>query len=545
MCRKFTADELNTMDHGTKNDVIYQMQDRLDKLEQDYENLMEQVRLADQQRFGRHTEKLSEIVGQLSLFNEAEACFNEQNPEPTIDEVVDTALKPPRKKKKKGQKEEDLRAFPQEEIPHDVPAEKLNSLFGEGNYKSMPDEVCWQLRFEPARWIAEKHIIKVYVGTNGLHQDEFLRGDHPDILYRGSIATPSLLAGIINSKYVNSSPLDRTAREFQINGLNLSKQTMSNWVVWSAKRYFRPVYDLMIKKQLQAHVNQCDETPLEVIHDDRPAGSKSYMWVHLTGELSPVPRIVVYEYQKTRHSDHPKEYYKDFRGILMTDGLEQYHKLSREQEGLTNANCFAHARRHFANAIKAMGKGNAEAVKASVAYKALIRIGAIYDLEGALKELTPEERLKERQSSIRPLVEEYFAWIKEVFRQGLVLPKSETAKGLAYSINQEEYLKVFLTDGEVPIDDSASERALRNFTIGRKNWVTINTVRGAEASAIIYSITETARANGLNVYYYIKYLLEQLVTLVDVQGNIEQSELEPLMPWSKSLPVDCYSKRRN
>ena len=545
MCRKFTADELNTMDHGTKNDVIYQMQDRLDKLEQDYENLMEQVRLADQQRFGRHTEKLSEIVGQLSLFNEAEACFNEQNPEPTIDEVVDTALKPPRKKKKKGQKEEDLRAFPQEEIPHDVPAEKLNSLFGEGNYKSMPDEVCWQLRFEPARWIAEKHIIKVYVGTNGLHQDEFLRGDHPDILYRGSIATPSLLAGIINSKYVNSSPLDRTAREFQINGLNLSKQTMSNWVVWSAKRYFRPVYDLMIKKQLQAHVNQCDETPLEVIHDDRPAGSKSYMWVHLTGELSPVPRIVVYEYQKTRHSDHPKEYYKDFRGILMTDGLEQYHKLSREQEGLTNANCFAHARRYFANAIKAMGKGNAEAVKASVAYKALIRIGAIYDLEGALKELTPEERLKERQSSIRPLVEEYFAWIKEVFRQGLVLPKSETAKGLAYSINQEEYLKVFLTDGEVPIDDSASERALRNFTIGRKNWVTINTVRGAEASAIIYSITETARANGLNVYYYIKYLLEQLVTLVDVQGNIEQSELEPLMPWSKSLPVDCYSKRRN
>ena len=545
MCRKFTADELNTMDHGTKNDVIYQMQDRLDKLEQDYENLMEQVRLADQQRFGRHTEKLSEIVGQLSLFNEAEACFNEQNPEPTIDEVVDTALKPPRKKKKKGQKEEDLRAFPQEEIPHDVPAEKLNSLFGEGNYKSMPDEVCWQLRFEPARWTAEKHIIKVYVGTNGLHQDEFLRGDHPDILYRGSIATPSLLAGIINSKYVSSSPLDRTAREFQINGLNLSKQTMSNWVVWSAERYFRPVYDLMIKKQLQAHVNQCDETPLEVIHDDRPAGSKSYMWVHLTGELSPVPRIVVYEYQKTRHSDHPKEYYKDFRGILMTDGLEQYHKLSREQEGLTNANCFAHARRHFANAIKAMGKGNAEAVKASVAYKALIRIGAIYDLEGALKELTPEERLKERQSSIRPLVEEYFAWIKEVFRQGLVLPKSETAKGLAYSINQEEYLKVFLTDGEVPIDDSASERALRNFTIGRKNWVTINTVRGAEASAIIYSITETARANGLNVYYYIKYLLEQLVTLVDVQGNIEQSELEPLMPWSKSLPVDCYSKRRN
>ena len=545
MCRKFTADELNTMGHEAKNDVIFQIQDRLDKLEHDYENLMEQIRLADQQRFGRHTEKLAEIAGQLSLFNEAEACFDDQVQEPSIDDVVDNALRPARRPKKKGQREEDLRSFPQEEIPHDVPVERLDDLFGEGNYKSMPDEICWQLRFEPARWIAEKHIIKVYAGTDGVHQDEFLRGDHPYTLYRGSIATPSLLAGIINSRYVNSSPLDRTARELQTNGLHLSKQTMSNWVVWSAERFFQLVYDLMKRTQLQAHVNQCDETPLEVIHDDRAAGSESYMWVHLTGELSPVPRIIVYEYQKTRHSDHPKEYYKDFKGFLMTDGLEQYHKLAREQEGLINANCLAHARRHFANAIKAMGRGNAEAVKASVAYKALIRIGAIYDLEGTLKNLSPQERLKERQTSIKPLVEEYFAWIKDIFRQGLVLPKSETAKDLAYSINQEEYLKVFLTDGEVPIDDSSSERALRNFTIGRKNWMTINTVRGAQASAVIYSITETVRANGLNVYYYIKHLLEQLAELIDDQGNIEQSELEPLMPWSKALPADCYSKRRD
>ena len=141
-------------------------------------------------------------------------------------------------------------------------------------------------------------------------------------------------------------------------------------------------------------------------------------------------------------------------------------------------------------------------------------------------------------------MEEYFAWIKDIFRQGLVLPKSETAKGLAYSINQEEYLKVFLTDGEVPIDDSASERALRNFTIGRKNWVTMNTVRGAQASAVIYSLTETARANNLNVYYYIKHLLTELPRLIDENGSIEQSMLEPFMPWSETLPADCYSKRR-
>ena len=282
-----------------------------------------------------------------------------------------------------------------------------------------------------------------------------------------------------------------------------------------------------------------------MIHDDRAAGSKSYMWVHLTGELSAVPKIVTYEFRKTRHSDHPKEYYRDFNGILVTDGLEQYHKLARELDGVTNANCLAHARRHYANAIKAMDKGNPEAVQSSVAYKALARIGTIYKLEGALKDLSPAERLRERQSSIKPLVEEYFTWVKDVIRQGIVLPKSETAKGLAYSINQEEYLKVFLADGEVPIDNSASERALRNFTIGRRNWMIINTIRGAEASAIIYSITETARANGLNVYYYFKYLLEQLVSLDDAKSTkgpikletdkIKTEQLEPFMPWSVSV----------
>lgn len=544
MCKKYSEEDLNSMDHAAKNDVIYQMQERLDKLEHSYENLIEQIRLADQQRYGRHTEKLDQIAGQLSFFNEAEANCDETAKEPTMEETIHETLKTPRRKKQKGQREEDLKDFPQEEIRHGVSREELDQSFGAGNWKHMPDEVFWQLRFEPARWIAEKHIVEVYVGTDGMHQDEFLRGDHPATLFRGSIATPSLEAAIINAKYVNSNPLDRVSRDFQANGLNLSKQTMSNWTVWTAERYFRPVYDLMKVFQLKAHVNQCDETTLEVIHDGRPAGSKSYMWVHLTGELSPVPKIVVYEYQKTRHSDHPKEYYRDYKGILMTDGLAQYHKLDRELDEVTNANCLAHARRHFANALKAIGKGNQQAILSSIAYKALVRIGAIYDLENGLKGLTPEERLKERQSSIKPLMEEYFNWIREVLNDKTVVPKGETAKGLNYSLNQEKYLKVFLSDGEVPIDDSACERALRNFTVGRKNWVTVNTIRGAQASAIIYSITETARANNLNVYYYIRHLLTALPELLDAEGNIEQSRLEPLMPWSTTLPADCYSKRR-
>lgn len=149
MCQKFTPEQLDSMDHKTKNDVICQMQDRLDKLEHDYENLMEQVRLANQQRFGRQTEKLDEIAGQLSFFNEAEANYDENAEEPTIGEMIRSEMKPPRRAKKKGQREEDLKDFPQEEVAHDVSQEKLVETFGEGNWRSMPDEIFWQLRFEP------------------------------------------------------------------------------------------------------------------------------------------------------------------------------------------------------------------------------------------------------------------------------------------------------------------------------------------------------------------------------------------------------------
>lgn len=193
MDQRFTPEQLNRMDHKTKDGIICQMQERLDRLEQDYENLVEQIRLANQERFGRKTEKLDEIAGQMSFFNEAEACFSETAEEPAMEEVVARAVKPARKQKKKGQREEDLKDFPQEEICHDIPEEELDDSFGKGNWKGMPDEVFWQLRFEPAKWVAEKHVVKVYVGTGGKHQDEFLRGDHPATLFRGSIATMVLL----------------------------------------------------------------------------------------------------------------------------------------------------------------------------------------------------------------------------------------------------------------------------------------------------------------------------------------------------------------
>lgn len=538
MSQKFTNHELNKCSKAELITTVISLQEQVAKLNENFENLVEQLRISNQHQFGRQSEKLD---GQLSFFNECEYLSEEVEAEPDLEEILPSKKS---NKKHKGKRDADLKDFSEEPYDHDTSKEKLDAFFGKDNWREMTTEEYKRLRYEPATWTVEKHIVHVYVGTDGDHQDEFIRGDRPKDLLRNSILTPSLGAAILNAKYVNSIPLNRIEQEFQRNGVNISRQTMANWVIQCATKYFLPMYDYLHEKLMEYHVTQADETPVEVIHDDRPAGSKSYMWVHRSGELYRDRPLVLYEYQKTRHSDHPKEFYKNYKGILVTDGLEQYHKISRELDGLINANCWAHARRDYADAVKAIGKSNEKVVKQSIAYQALVRIAAIYKLDETLKDLSSNERLKERQTSIRPLVEEYFAWIKERLADTSCLPKGATAKGLNYSVNQEEYLKVFLTDGDVPIDNSASERSIRTFCIGKKNWVIINTIKGAKASAVVYSISETAKLNNLNPYYYFMHLLNMIPKFIDEKGNIETSKLDLLLPWSKDLPIKCYKPGR-
>lgn len=312
---------------------------------------------------------------------------------------------------------------------------------------------------------------------------------------------------------------------------------MADWTINISNKYFKFFCERMRYHLLLYDVTQSDETPCQVINDGRNPGSKSYMWVHRSGELYRDKKIVLYEYQKGRDHHIPLEYYKDFSGVLVTDGLSQYHLVDKKLEGIRNANCWAHARRDFSDAIKIAVDKSPEVVKRSIAYQALARIGTIYKLEGTLKDLSAEERLKERQATIKPLVNEYFEWVREQLAS--MLPKGKTAEGLTYSLNQEKYLRVFLENGNVPIDNSACERALRTFCVGKKNWLFFDSIRGAEASARVYSISETAKLNGLRPYHYFEYILTELPKLCDKDGNIDSTKLDYLMPWSPDLPDEC------
>ncbi len=548
MAVKHTSEELYKLDKNELVAIILSLQEQLDRVNVNLESLIEQIRLSNQQRFGRQTEKSSELYEQLSFFNEAERLSEDAPDEPTAEEVLPA---PRRSSKKKGKRDKDLEGLPEEVHNHTLSDEKLDGIYGSGNWRRMAAETYKRLRYTPASWTVEIHNVDVAVGTKGDHQDEFTRADRPRDLLRNSLVTSSLGAAIMNAKYVNSIPYNRIEQHFKRIGINISRQNMADWTIKFAKRYLFAVYDRLHEELLKYPVNQADETPVRVLNDGREVIADSYMWVHRSGEFYTERPIVLYEYQKTRHHIHPQEFYKDYTGILVTDGLQQYHMLETLIPGITSANCWAHARRDYADAIKALGTKNKAANAQTIAGQALTKIGAFFNIEKELKSLTAQERLKERRKRIKPLVDEYFEWVKTTLADKNLLLKGKTVKGLNYSVNQEKYLRVFLEDGDVPLDNSASERCIRTFCLGKKNWVLIDSIKGAQASAIIYSLAETAKLNDLNPYYYFEYLLSELprylaydskTDTVDT-SQLDKATLEELLPWSPTAKQKCRNGR--
>lgn len=510
--------------------ALAKQSEQIEQMNKNINLLIETIKISKQQRFGRSSEKM-DWEGQLELcFNEAELTIGQKHvAEP---ELEDVCPKPYKRKKAKGKRNEDLKNIPVNIIEHTLSEEELRTIFGD-SWKRLPDEVYKRLQFHPATFEVDEHHVAVYAGKDN---QTIVKADRPMDLLRNSIVTPSLEAAILNSKYINAVPLYRLEQEFLRNDINISRQVMANWTIQCAERYFSLLYDRLHSELYRCHVSQADETPVLVSKDGRAAGSKSYMWVYRTGKMYHDPPIILYDYQKTRKTDHPREFLKGYKGIIVTDGFQVYHKLEKEEPDIRIAGCWSHARRKFSNVVKAMGK---EASKDTLAYAALKQIAVIYKIDNDLTNLTPEERVVQRQLLVKPQVEAFFAWIKE--HRNEVMAQSETGKGFTYCVNQEKYLKTFLENGYVPLDNNACEAAIRGFCIGKRNWHLIDTVHGAKASAIIYSIAETAKANNLKPYQYFKYLLEQIPKHMD---DKDTSFLDLLLPWSEDLPMECRKEEQ-
>ena len=533
MAVKYTEEQLNSVDKSFLIQLLLQQQEQLEAITKELhasnekmQLLMEQVILGKQNRFGRSSEKMEdtsqicfqEVDGTIVFFNEAEAVYDLNEKEP--DELE---LKSPKQPKRKGKKESDLSGLTVRRIDHYLSEEELEIEFGVNGWKQLPDAISKKYHFVPARVEVEEHHIGVYASKTDEHM---VKADHPKALLHGSLVSPSLGAAIINGKYVNAVPLYRLEQEFQRYGLQITRQNMANWCIRLAEECLSILYDHLHEELYFYHVIQADETPVLVNHDGRKAGSKSWMWVYRSGHLYQDRQIVLYEYQQTRNASHPREFLKGYDGICVTDGYQVYHTLEKELEELTIAGCWVHCRRRFDEALKLIPKPSQ---KESNAFLLMKQIQAIYREEGKLNDLSSDERLKQRQAVIKPLVDAFFAYLKTIN----VSKKDKIGDTVRYALNQEKYLRVFLTDGDVPIDNNASERAIRGFGIGKKNWQMIDTIHGAKSSAIIYSIVETAKANNLKPFDYVQHLLEEIPKHMN---DKDCSFLEDLLPWSEKLP---------
>ncbi len=530
---KINRTQLNKHTKNELIDILLDQQEsfekQFDEMNRNFELLLEQIKISKQAKFGRGSEKL-ELPEQLAMcFNEAEVTIeNKYVVEPVLEQVI------PEHKlrvKPKGKRDEDLSGFPVRMEEHVLSDEKLSKLFP-GGYKRLPDEVYKKLEFHPATFEVVEHHVAVYGGKG---DQPIVRADRPSELLKNSIVTASLAAAIINTKYINSVPLYRLEQEFKRYDVNISRQVMANWVIRTSERFISLLYDRMHEKLLEAEIIHADETPVKVQKDGRESMTNSYMWVYRTGRFTDSPPAILYEYQKTRSSDHPEKFLESYKGTVVCDGYQSYHKVAdKRPDELIVAGCWTHARRKFANVCKALGK---EKSIGSLAAVAVSQIASIYHTDNSLAELMPAERLKKRQELVRPMVDNFFAWIKS--NRDQVPSQSETGKGFNYCINQEKYLRTFLENPLVPLDNNDAEIAIRGFCVGRNNWHVIDTIEGAKASAILYSIAETAKANELKPYDYFKHILEEIPKHMDDKSL---DFLDTLLPWSESLPENIKKK---
>ena len=473
-------------------------------------------RLIDSQRFGSRSEKLPAEQGHL--FNEAEieAAASVDN-EDQSDEVA----VPAHTRKKRGRRP--LPDFlPVEEIVHDLTdEEKICSHDPSHTLVEIGRESSEQLKFIPATIAIVRHIRPKY--ACGTCKEGVKIAPMPKLPIPKSIATPSLLAHIATSKYVDGLPLYRQEKIFQRLGLDVSRARLASWMVKMGD-LVEPLMERVRNEIRRNSFVQCDETPFQVLKEPgKRAQSQSYLWVLRGGDRE--HPLVYYEYDPSRSGEVPKRLLRGFQGFLQTDGYEGYAAIGREP-GVFHVGCWAHTRRKFDEALRGQKnskkKSSKRTSKESKARQALSQIQALYRIEREIKEASIEERYRVRQKRSKPLIVKLRAWLDASLDS--VPPQSLTGKAMYYMHRQWPKLVRVLEDGRVPLDTNLVENAIRPFVIGRKNWLFADSVAGARASANLYGLIETAKANRIEPGRYLAYLFEVLPTVT------EPEQLDVLLP---------------
>jgi transposase len=519
LCQQF-RDEAKGLRHENE-----EMRKKLEKLES-------KDKLDTNRLFGRKTEKIDDLLNQSSENGSTADPISEDAPEGQEEDAPETGKKTHRGrtgKRRSGKRKEDLSRLPQRTV-YEYDPEELDRVYGKGNWRVVSWHGSTKKEVIPAIVYAKT----TYTPVLSVGLEHVMVSVPPrDMLLPGSDATESLVAWIMNNKFVLSLPLYRQEAEFARRGIALSRQTMSNWIIRFSRDRFCQVAGRMAELLKASGCTQCDETTLLVIRDGRKAGRKSFMWIHVTSELSDGHPIAVFTYEPDRSTQHLRDFYDDYIGRIICDAYCAYQTFESEnEETVIICGCWMHSRRRWAEALRIRDvKGLSEKeIDELPEAKALRLIVDIYREENKLKGMDAAERLRGRQTAVREKVDAYFSFLESIQLDDPSI--SEKMKdAVNYSLNQRKYLCRFLKKGDVPIDNGYCERLAKAFAIGRGNWMFCTSPKGAEAAAIMYTLVETAKSNGADVYFYLKYLLEKAPSTPELK--VGRKYLDELMPWSE------------
>jgi transposase len=474
--------------------------------------LQEQLNLALAKRYAASSEKIS--PDQVCLFDEAEADV------PAIEDADDEVILVPAHTRKKRGRKPLPDSLPRIDVIHDLP-ESERRCDHDGQLLTEIDEVISeQLDIIPAKIQVIRHIRKKYACSCG---QCIKTAPLPAQPIPKSMASPGLLAHITVSKYQDALPLYRQETILRRIGVELPRATLANWMI-QAGTLIQPVINLLRDRLLDYDILQMDETTVQVLNEaGKAAQSKSYLWLQRGGP--PDQPVVLYDYDPGRGAGVPKRLLAGFTGYLQTDGYDGYNAVVAAN-ALTHVGCMAHARRKFDEAVKAQGKNK----KKGNAHRGLVLIRKLYRVEKQARRLAPQDRHAHRQQQARPVLDELRSWLDGALP--LAPPTSATGKALHYLHREWDKLIHYLDDGRLEIDNNGAENSIRPFVVGRKNWLFSASVKGVKASANLYSLIETAKANGLEPYAYLRYLFTELPkaeTLESIEallpGNINQDQI--------------------
>lgn len=508
-----TADDNLPDDINALKVLVRQLQEEKDTQEQRFkaeiERLHEEFRLLLAKRFGPSSEK--NPAQQLGLFNEAEAAVEQAEAPET-----ETVSVPSHERKKPGRKPLPD-SIERVEVLHDLPEEEKVCPHDGTRLERIGEEISEQLDIIPARVQVLRHVRPKYACPccrQGVRTAKL--PPHP---IPKSIASVGLLAYIGVAKYVDGLPLYRLEAILQRIGVDIPRATLAGWMM-KLGELILPLINLMRDVLLGHDVLLMDETTAQVLKEPgRTPTSKSYMWVQSGGP--PDKEVILFDYDPSRSQAVPQRLLEGYRGYLQCDGYDGYAAVGR-REGIVLVGCWAHARRKFDEAVKALGKQGK--TKAGRATKGLAFIQKLYRIEKLAKGASPEERHRLRQEQAVPILEEMKVWLDKALPE--VPPRSAVGKALHYLAGQWDKLVRYVDDGRISIDNNAAERAIRPFVIGRKNWLFSDTPNGAHASARLYSLISTAKANGHEPYRYLRYILEKLPAAITVE------DFEALLPFN-------------